>query len=324
MPAGQESIATKPFAGASLCIVGNINRDVKSAPIASGEHLFNDGETASPAIWETIGGGGANSACAAAALGARTVFLGRVGADGLADRLSRTLSLQGVEPRMKRGPEPTGTSIALAYTSLHRHFISCLPASRALCFEDLDLQAFDGCDHLLRADVWFSEPMLFGGNERLLHEARTRGMTTSLDLNWDPHWGRSEPAAIAARKQAVRDTLKWVDLAHGNERELLEFCDCTDLQTALKRLDEWGIGAVVVHLGARGAGYWSGGELIVEPPAPISARVNAAGSGDVLSVCMMLLHNRESMSIPQRLRISNQIVAEFIEGRRSLIPPLAD
>ena len=50
------------------------------------------------------------------------------------------------------------------------------------------LAALDGCTHLLRADVWFSEAMLEGGNLRLFTEARRRGIATSLDLNFDPYW----------------------------------------------------------------------------------------------------------------------------------------
>ena len=53
-----------PFSRASLCVVGNVNRDVKSSPLAPRENLFSDGETSVDSITETIGGGGANSACA--------------------------------------------------------------------------------------------------------------------------------------------------------------------------------------------------------------------------------------------------------------------
>ncbi|HYV28337.1 MAG TPA: hypothetical protein VFA77_12440, partial [Candidatus Eisenbacteria bacterium] len=62
------------FSSSSLCIVGNINRDIKTSPLRAGEHLFNDGETSVASIAETIGGGGANSACAAAALRAKAAF----------------------------------------------------------------------------------------------------------------------------------------------------------------------------------------------------------------------------------------------------------
>ena len=83
----------------------------------------------------------------------------------------------------------TGTSIALSFTNGHRHFLSCLPNNESLRLEDLDLAGLDGCGHLHRADVWFSEAMLYGGNRRLFERARQAGMAISIDLNWDPKWG---------------------------------------------------------------------------------------------------------------------------------------
>jgi hypothetical protein len=39
---------------------------------------------------------------------------------------------------------------------------------------------------------------------------------------------------------------------------------------------------------------------------------------------MMLLHRCEQASIPERLRLANLVVAQFMEGQRRFIPPLAD
>ncbi|MBU6401812.1 MAG: carbohydrate kinase family protein [Verrucomicrobia bacterium] len=309
------------LSGSSLCIIGNLNRDLKPAALPAGDYLFADGETSVASVSETVGGGGANSAFAAAALGARVAFLGKVGADALGDRLERTLVRHGITARLARDPtQPTGTSIALTFTNGHRHFVSSLPNSESLAFDELDLAVLPQFRHLLRADIWFSEPMLYGGNQRLFHAARAAGLAVSIDLNWDPRWGRAGAAEIARRKEAVRAVLPLVTLAHGNVRELTEFTDAADLDTALRRLTGWGVEAVVVHLGERGAGYFCRGSLVVEPPATAKTRVNTTGTGDVLSVCMMLLHSQPAVPIPERLRLANQIVAEFIEGKRGLIP----
>jgi sugar/nucleoside kinase (ribokinase family) len=313
------------FKGSSSCVVGNINRDVKTAPLPAGDYLFQDGETPVAYVTETIGGGGANSAFTAAALGARVAFLGKVGADGLGERLGRTLTRHDIDAHLAKAPaQPSGSSLALTFENGHRHFISCLPASRALTFPDLDLNAMAECRHLLRADIWFSETMLQEGNQRLFQAARKTGLAVSIDLNWDPHWGRAGAEEIRSRKAAVRALLPWVNLVHGNVRELNEFAETTDLDTALKSLIEWGAEAVVVHLGERGAGYYSRGSLVVEPPAPVKSRMNLVGTGDVLSVCMMLLHRQTEAPIAERLRLANQIVAQYIEGRRQFIPPLED
>ena len=318
-------LTERAFKQGSLCVAGNINRDVKAAPLAPGEYLFRDGETSVSNVIETIGGGGANSACAAASLGAAVTFVGRLGADALGDRLERTLKQVGIASHPARDKaHPSGTSIALAFESGHRHFISCLPSSRALTFRDIKLKTMTARRHLLRADVWFSDAMLQGGNKRLFQAARRAGMDVSLDLNWDPHWGRASRNEIKARKQAVRTTLPWVNLVHGNVRELTEFAEAADMNTALHRLIEWGAAAVIVHLGEKGAGYYDRDSFTIEPPAKARRQVNATGTGDVLSVCMMLLHRHKEASIPERLRLANQIVAQFMEGKRQFIPVLAD
>jgi sugar/nucleoside kinase (ribokinase family) len=317
--------AENMFQDTSLWVVGNFNRDVKTAPIRAGEHLFSDGETSTSFIGETIGGGGANSAFAAAALGANVTFAGKVGADGLGDRLKRTLQRHSISARLTRDREhSSGTSIALSFDNGHRHFVSCLPANGALAFADLDLKELSTCGHLLRADVWFSESMLFGGNAELFQAARKAGVPVSLDLNWDPQWGHASAGKIRDRKTALRAVLPFVNLAHGNVRELREFTAAPDLDTALKLLADWGVGAVVAHLGAQGAGFYQSGKLTVEPPVPVSRQVHTTGTGDVLSVCMMLLSQRSGVTPAESLRTANAVVAQFMEGRLSLIPLLED
>ena len=159
----------------------------------------------------------------------------------------------------------------MSYQNGCRHFVSCQPNNYALAMDDIDLAMLAGAGHLLRADVWFSEPMLAGGNETLFREARARGLATSLDINWDPPWGSADAAAIARRKQSVRQILPWVDLAHGNIRELNQFADSNDLDATLQPDHGLGAGAIVVHLGAGGAGYYLGGQLTVVPAAARAA-----------------------------------------------------
>ena len=179
-----------------------------------------------------------------------------------------------------------------------------------------------GFDHLLRADIWFSDAMLYGGNERLFRHAREAGMRISMDLNWDPRWGVESPAEVQRRKEAVRRVLPLVDMVHGNAHELNEFANSNDLQHSLRALENWGVGAVVVHLGVNGAGYYHHGLLTLEKSVPARRQVNTTGTGDVLSVCMMLLDQDGQSTIPEKLHLANLIVSQFIEGERALIPAL--
>jgi sugar/nucleoside kinase (ribokinase family) len=126
---------------------------------------------------------------------------------------------------------------------------------------------------------------------------------------------------VDRRKQAIRAVLPWVDLVHGNIRELNEFAGCGELDAALRRVVDWGAGAIVVHMGPAGAGYFDGQTLIVEPACPPARQVNTTGTGDVLSVCMMLQHGL-AIPVGDKLRLANRIVSEYIEGARAMAAPL--
>jgi len=260
----------------------------------------------------------------AARLGAAVRFGGRVGGDVLGARLVKALESAGVTPFVRRDPEvSTGSSVVLAYTDSQRHFISHQPNNTSLSVTDLDLASLlRGGGHLLRADVWFSEPMLYGGNAELFRSAKAAGLATSLDLNFDPRWNAADHEMIATRLAAVREVLPMADLVHGNEEELNRFTGCVALTESLKRLDYWGAGAVVLHLGDRGSGYYCDGRLVTSPCMPVDRPVHLAGTGDLLSVCMMLLHHRGDIPIEDRLALANQVVAEYVAGRREMLSEL--
>lgn len=310
-----------------LIVVGNVNRDIKTAPIEPTPNLFADGETSTAFVRETVGGGGANSAFAAASLRAAQVsFVGKVGNDALGDRLARTFASRRVQAHLIRDTHnPTGNSINLVWANGHRHFVSSLPASASLAVEEIDLGSFAAHDHLLRADPWFAQPMLMdGGNRRLFEAAKNAGLAVSLDINWDPQWSQSDAELIDRRKRALREALPLVDLAHGNVKELCAFAETNELTSALALLAQWGVGAVVVHMGREGAGYFDGANLIIEPAVPASRTINTTGTGDVLSVCMMLMHANAGLDVRGKLRQANRIVAQYIEGHMDLVPPISD
>jgi sugar/nucleoside kinase (ribokinase family) len=74
-------------------------------------------------------------------------------------------------------------------------------------------------------------------------------------------------------------------------------------------------------MGSRGAGYYRKGRLVHEPCVPAARVVNSTGTGDVLSVCMMLLYGAD---VPpgEKLRLANRVVSEYMAGVRSFVPEL--
>ncbi|HVP18762.1 MAG TPA: carbohydrate kinase family protein [Spirochaetia bacterium] len=308
----------------TIAVVGNINLDVKTSRIATSPGIMADGETSIEDIHESIGGGGANTAVAAAIMGARVHFCGCIGSDELGKRLVRHLRSIGVTPHVKAVPVSTGRSIAMSWDNGHRHFISSLPNTALLDVTAVDVPALAraGCMHLYRADIWFSEPMLYGGNRALFKECRQAGMETSIDVNWDPRWNAGlESGEVRKRIDAVKETLPLASYVHGNEREIMFFCGSQTIERAARSLVEWGAAALIVHKGARGCAAFINGGWIEIPAVPVSKIVSDTGSGDVFTAAF-LVHGR--LPLAERLVEAGRAAADHLRGTPSYIPPLEE
>jgi ribokinase len=306
-----------------IAVVGNVNVDVKTGPIPADPRLFRDGETSVCEIYETIGGGGANTAVAAATIGGKVIFCGAVGQDALGTRLNAFLSRCGVTPRLSVKQAPTGRSIALNWEQNQRHFVSCLPSAALLDADDVDVAslAAAGCGHLYRADIWFAPGMLEKGNLRLLREARRLGMQTSIDINWDPHWhaGRDD-RRVQQRIDSVTRLLPEVAWAHGNQRELCFFSNTNSLADAAKWFLAHGVQTVIAHLGPGGSAAFApdGGAVCVSADA-VPRIVTEAGTGDVFTAAFLL---RDGMELRQRLSECNAVAASHLSGAAIFLPRL--
>jgi ribokinase len=317
-----DELTPSPGPLTAIAVVGNINLDIKTSRIAASPGIMADGETTIEEIYETIGGGGANTAVAAGIMAAPVHFTGCVGDDDAGRRLVRHLRSVGVTPHVTTVPVPTGRSLALSWDNGHRHFISSLPNAARLDFQAVDMTALAkaGCGHMYRADIWFSEPMLFGGNARLFRESRAAGMETSIDINWDPHWNAGlEGAEVRRRIEAVRETLPFVDWVHGNERELLSFSGSRSVDGAVRVLADWGARAIIVHRGARGSAAFADGTWIETGPSPVQRVVSDTGSGDVFTAAF-LIHGR--LPLEERLKEAGRAAANHLQGTPCYIPPL--
>lgn len=211
--------------------------------------------------------------CAAglARLGVDTALVGRVGADVFGDRTRELLAQAGVETAAVRVvDEPTGVSVILS--APHDRSILTLTGALAGVTADEVLAAADGVTHVHFAS-YFLVPELARELPALLVELRARGITTSLDTNWDP----------AEKWVGVADCLPLVDLFLPNAAEAGALAAALgerapDAETAARALAAHGP-TVVVKDGAAGGFVVSGGELRREPGVALDV-VDTTGAGD--------------------------------------------
>ncbi len=121
-----------------ITVVGSANIDL----VARCERLPRRGETVSDAVFERIPGGkGANQAVAAARLGARVRFVGRIGRD---DLVLRSLRREGVDTSgVVRDEGESGVALILVESSGENVIVVAPGANRRLTPGDVELGEAD-------------------------------------------------------------------------------------------------------------------------------------------------------------------------------------
>jgi len=307
-----------------LAIVGNLNLDIRTSPIPNSSALLKDGETGVEEIYESVGGGGANTAAAVATMKGQTHFYCAIGDDELGRRLCRFMEGIGVQMHAAIKPVATGRSIALTWNNHQRHFVSSLPNTRILVESDIDLEELrkTGCRHLYRADPWFSDLMFPEGNVSLLRRAREIGMETSIDLNWDPTWSLDgDLGKSRERISRLKSALPYTTFVHGNERELGFFTGVQSWEKCAGQLLEWGAGSVIIHRGTHGCAAATESGRIEIPASPLTNIVNEVGAGDVFTAAFLLAAD---LPLQDRLRASASAAESHMRGTRNYLPRLRE
>ena len=307
-----------------MAVVGNLNLDIRTAPIPASVGLLSDGETSVEAIYESLGGGAANTAIAAALMGGDVHLCCAVGGDELGRRLCAFLDHHGVRVHAAVKPVATGRSIALTFETHQRHFLSSLPNARLLEESDVDLDELyrAGCRHLYRADVWFADRMLSAGNASLLRRAREAGIETSLDVNWDPLWTNAGSTdSVRGRISELRSALAHVSFVHGNERELSFFTGAQSAREAARKLMDWGAGAVIVHRGQLGCAAATSTGWLDVPAVPVTEILTETGTGDVFTAAFLLTGG---LPLAARLHECAAAAARHMRGMPTYAPRLED
>jgi sugar/nucleoside kinase (ribokinase family) len=250
-----------------VAVVGELNVDL----VLSGDvtPAFGQAEKMVDDATLTIGSSSAIFACGVARLGRRVAFFGIVGDDFFGHFMVDSLSARGVDtsnivvdPALK-----TGITVHLS-RGADRAMLTYSGSIGALHIAQIDPDQVSAARHLhlgsfymldsLRPDV----PALFAA-------ARSRGMTVSLDTNFDP---------TEAWNGGIERVLEQVDLFLPNETEATRITRTSAWRAALDILAER-VPVVVVKRGAAGAAGRRRAEYAEAAPPAVSV-VDTTGAGD--------------------------------------------
>ena len=180
----------------------------ESAQVAAGPGLFEDGETSVAGVLETIGGGGANSACAAAALGGEVRFVGKVGTDALGGPAAAGARSAGVQTHLARDAALlTGTPWRSGSSRASVIFWTACPTMKP-CLGGIDSRALEGaatsCGRTCGSPERCSAGAIGGCSPKPAGAA-----SRLLDINFDPLWSTGSPARLPPAKSNSVEVLEW-------------------------------------------------------------------------------------------------------------------
>ncbi|MBN8851556.1 MAG: hypothetical protein BGO55_04575 [Sphingobacteriales bacterium 50-39] len=251
-----------------VLVVGELNVDlilngIQGFPSVGKEIIANDMALA-------LGSSSAIFASNISTLGSSVNFLGMIGRDSFGELVLSALRERGVhtDDILYADKSRTGCTVVLSYLD-DRANVTFPGAMEELSVEDVDDEMLDSTRHLHISSI-FLQRRLKDGLLSLLRRAKAKGLTVSIDPQWDP-----------AEKWDVdlRDLLTCVDLFLPNAEELMAMTGAATTDAAVKEIRGHDT-IVVVKQGNAGAALYGKDMEIVQQAFSHTAVVDTVGAGD--------------------------------------------
>ncbi len=273
------------------------------------------------------GGAPANLAVAAARLGARTAFIGRVGNDSFGDYLKRCLAENGVDVRGMSVDEKARTTLAVVALDERGErtfsFYRDPSADVNLSMEHVPMELLGGTKVLHFGSVSLTAEPARTATLEAAKTAKASGAYVSYDPNYRASLWPDEETAV----RNMTEPLTMVDILKVSDEELPLLTGCTDPEKGSARLAERGVRLVLVTLGAHGAFYRFDGHTGHVPGVPCQVG-DTNGSGDTFFGAalsqLVKLSSLDQLTVPELERIlafANK-AASITTSRHGAIPAM--
>ena len=204
------------------------------------------------------GGAPANLAVAASRLGAKTAFIGKVGADGFGRYLSDVLTQNGVDASgvAVDRQHPTTMAVVSVDASGERDFSFYRGANAdvMLSSEDIPDAALEGAKIVHFGSVSLTADPSRSATLDAVRRAKAMGKTITYDPNYRANLWPDQDTAVAQMKAP----LDLVDILKVSDEELPLLTGTTDCEAGTAQLAAHGIGLIFVTLGPDGVFYRMG------------------------------------------------------------------
>lgn len=251
-----------------ILVIGELNVD-----------LIMDGMAAIPKIGTeiiadqmtlTLGSSSAIMAANIAALGVFTSFCGKLGDDYFGDFILQSLKDKHVDTSgiIKSTSDQTGVTVVMNFGQERANVTFC-GAMEHLNIDDIPWSNVREFRHLHLSNL-FIQKGLKDSIVELFKKAKSCGVTTSFDSQWDPadKW-----------EFDYRSALPYIDIFMPNEAELLAITGSTSIEQGLTTIKPY-TNTIALKVGERGSIGISGDERVEVGAFKTKQFVDAIGAGD--------------------------------------------
>lgn len=259
---------TESFKKIDVLVAGELNVDLILNQIAEMPQIGR--EIIARNMTLTLGSSSAIFASNISTLGVRTAFVGKLGQDVFGDLVINSLAKKKVNTCfiLQSDDMKTGATIVLNYGE-DRAMVTHPGAMECLSEKDISDSMLTVSGHLHVSSV-FLQKKLKKDIVKLFSRAKRLGLTTSLDVQWDPDekWDLD-----------FSELLPVVDVFLPNKQELEAITGHKDIKEALKSIKDI-TNTVAVKMGNKGSWGLRNGEIIKVDPFLNKQVVDAIGAGD--------------------------------------------
>ena len=250
-----------------VCVVGEINPDLILYGLP--KVLKPEQEILIDGFRLTLGSSSAIFAHNLSVLGTRVGMIAKIGGDPLGKMAMDWLAVSGVDLTRVSQANRTATGLSVILAHPGERFILTYPGTMfELSYSDLDLDYIFASRHL-HVSSFFLHRTLRPKLAELFRQAKSKGLTTSLDTNDDPENQWCED---------LLEVLRSVDILFPNEREAKKIARTDDLSVAIEKIAQI-CPMVVVKLGAKGALLREGAKEWRAPGMQVNS-IDPVGAGD--------------------------------------------
>ena len=253
------------------------------------------------------GGSGTNVLVQAARLGAECGFMGLLGNDTLGDDIIASLKSEKIDvSKVLRKENGISLHTDIVVDAEGKKFILLNMGDSFLAYDPKDVDK----DYIAQGKVYYTDLLPYGAAFEGLKAAKEAGLKTGFNMQVD----LNSMGGFGASKEAILESLKYVDLFAPCRAGLYQMCGTEDIKECLKYVRQYFKGTFLVTLGKEGAVAFDENDKEVFVPAKVIKAIDSTGAGDSFMGAMLYTYLLNGMGLEESMKIATTSSAITCQG----------